>query len=272
MISIPHQPTTYPFPRVSGKIYFYDKIESKRKATPFPYHTSIGLSPLHPEIPRPLPPGPRRLLRALRFQLGSKRIEINLSSSLIDRDLRELDAERPLSVIQLVADEEHDHDRRSEIRLEERFGVGLASDREQRDVELGNEAEDVEPETDPGADGAEHGRERQVVGGAAVHGPRFAEADMREADAAPGEEVGQPGDGQQPGEDGASGRGFVDVSQAAEEQGDDEDYVGTAFGVDAGTDRGTHAACAESLHGSRGGKGAGVGNGEDREGDDRVED
>jgi len=42
--------------------------------------------------------------------------------------------------------------------------VGLAPDREQRDVELGNEADDVEPETDPGADGAEHGRKRQVVG------------------------------------------------------------------------------------------------------------
>lgn len=95
---------------------------------------------------------------------------------------------------------------------------------------------------------------------------------MREADAAPGEKIRQPGDGEQPGEDSASVLSFVDVSQAAKEEGDDEDDVGTAFGVDTCAYRGTHATCTESLDGSCGGEGAGVGDGEDREGDDRVED
>lgn len=39
---------------------------------------------LHPEIPGLLPPRPRHLLRSLLIHLPSERIEIDLSSSLID--------------------------------------------------------------------------------------------------------------------------------------------------------------------------------------------
>ncbi len=137
---------------------------------------------------------------------------------------------------------------------------------------MGDEAEDVEREADPGPDCAEHGSEWEVVGRAAVHGPGFAEANMRVADAAPGEEVGKTGDGQKPSEDGASRWGFVDVGEAAEEEGHDEHDVGTTFGVNAGTDCGTHATCTESLDGTGCGEGAGVRDGEDGQGDDCVED
>ena len=136
---------------------------------------------------------------------------------------------------------------------------------------MGDEAEDVEREADPGPDYAEHGSEREVVGRAAVHGPRLAEADVRVADAAPGEEVGKAGNGQKPSEDGASVFGFVDVGEAAEEEGHDEHDVGTTFGVNTGTDCGTHTTCTESLHGTSCGESARVCDGEDGEGNHCVE-
>jgi len=226
---------------------------------------------LHPEIPSLLPPRPRHLLRPLLIHLASKSIKINLSSPLIDVNIAQLDTQIPLAVEQLVANEERNHDGSREVCLEEIHGIGGTADREERDVELGDEAEDVERETDPGPDCAEHGSEREVVGRAAVHGPRLAEADVGVADAAPGEEVGETGDGQKPSEDGAAVFGFVDVGEAAEKEGHDEHDVGTTFGVNAGTDCGTHATCAESLDGTGCGEGAGVCDGEDGEGDDCVE-
>ena len=191
---------------------------------------------LHPEIPSLLPPRPSHLLRSLLIHLPSESIKIDLSSSLIDVNISQLDAQVPLAVVKLVANEEGNHDGSRKVRLEESHCIGRAADREERDVELGDEAENVERETDPGPDGTEHGSEGEVVGRTAVHGPSFAEADVRVADAAPGEEVGEAGDGQKPGEDGASVVGFIDVGEAAEEEGYDEHDVGTTFRVNAGTD------------------------------------
>ena len=168
-----------------------------------------------------------------------------------------------MSVVQFIADEESDDDWGSEVGFEERLNVWLTADREECDVELGNETKNVEAETDPGADDAEHCCEGQVVGRAAVHGPGFAEADVREADTAPGKEVGEAGDGEQPGEDGASVLGFVDVGQAAEEKGYDEHNVRATLGVYTRADGGTHTTSAKSLDCSRGGESARVGDRQD---------
>lgn len=249
---------------LQGNTIFWLRLTAHRVATHFVR--------LHPEIPSLLPPRPRHLLRPLLIHLPSEGIKIDLSSSLIDINISQLHTQAPLAVVKLVADEEGNHDGSRKVRFKESHCVGRTTDGEQRDVELGNEAENVEHETDPGPDRAEHGSEREVVGRAAVHGPRLAEADVRVADATPGEEVGETGDGEQPREDGAAVVGFVDVGEAAEEEGHDEHDVGTTFRVDAGTNCGTHATCAESLDSTSCGEGAGVCNGENGEGDDCVED
>ena len=71
--------------------------------------------PLQPEIPGLLPPRPRHLLRPLRIHLASKSIEIDLSSSLIDVDIAQLDTQTRLAVEKLVANEERNHDGSREV-------------------------------------------------------------------------------------------------------------------------------------------------------------
>lgn len=73
-----------------------------------------------------------------------------VTTSLVDLDVAESDTDGPLSVVELVGDEEADDDWRGEVGLEEGLGVGwCAADGEERDVELGDEADNVEGETDP---------------------------------------------------------------------------------------------------------------------------
>jgi len=137
---------------------------------------------------------------------------------------------------------------------------------------LGDEAEDVESQTDPGTDCAEHGSEWQVISGSAILSPGLAESNVCEADGAPGEEVGETGDGKQPGKDGSTGFGLIDVSEAAEKESKDQDDVWTTLLINACTDGWAHASSAQSLDCSGRCKGAGVGDGENTEGDDSVED
>lgn len=66
----------------------------------------------------------------------------------------------------------------------------------------------------------------------AVVGPGVAEPDMREADAAPGEERGQAGQGEQPVEDFRAACVEVDICQAAEEQDNADAPEGAARAVD----------------------------------------
>lgn len=75
------------------------------------------------------------------------------------------------------------------------------------------------------------GFEGDLVDRVAVVGPGTAESDMREADAAPGEEGGQARQGQQPVKDFRAPRVEVYICQAAEEQNDADTPEGAARAI-----------------------------------------
>jgi len=79
---------------------------------------------LHPEIPDLLPPWPGSLLGTLSIHLSTESVEVNFATALIDVDLRELDAQGPLAVVELISNEKHDDDGASEVGFEECFCVG----------------------------------------------------------------------------------------------------------------------------------------------------
>lgn len=236
-------------------------------------HQSIlHINRLEPEVPISLPRWPCCLLGSLSVQLGSECNEVNFTSSSIDIDIGKLDTDAPLSVVDLVSNEESDDNWRSEVRLEEGLSIGLSSNRPQSYVELGDEAEDVEAETQPRSDCSEHGSEWQVVGGATSSLPRRSETDVSEADTSPSEEVGESGKGEKPVEDSSSILGLVDVCETAEEKDDDQHNPRATFLINLGTDGWSHTVCAESLDGTGGGECARVGDRDDRDCDHGVED
>lgn len=69
------------------------------------------------------------------------------------------------------------------------------------DTYLGNQHEHDQRQAEVAAVDTPDGLEGDLVDRVAVVGPGVAEPDMREADAAPGEERGQAGQGEQPVED-----------------------------------------------------------------------
>lgn len=77
-----------------------------------------------------------------------------------------------------------------------------------------------------------NGLEGNLVDRVAVVGPSAAEPDMREADAAPGEESGQARQGQQPIEDFGPTGVEVYICQAAKQQNDADTPEGAARAVD----------------------------------------
>lgn len=87
----------------------------------------------------------------------------------------------------------------------------------------------------------------------------------------PGEEVRETGDGQQPSENGASLGSLVDVGETAEKESDDQTDVRATVLVDLGSPFRSHSADAQSLHGTGGTEGTGVGDGDDGQSDDRIE-
>lgn len=102
--------------------------------------------------------------------------------------------------------------------------------------------------------------------------PGLAETDVGGANGAPDEEVGQTGNGKQPGEDGALFCGLTNEGQEAEENLNNNAPNGPTASVDISQDLGSHTSLGHSLHCTRGAEGARVGDRDDREGDDGVED
>ena len=100
------------------------------------------------------------------------------------------------TVRDLVCDIERQDDRKREIQSEEILhqlarAHGLVAQRRERGPELRDQHEDVEDEADPGPDDAGLRAEGELVERAALHAPAFAEPDVCEADAAPGEDGGE---------------------------------------------------------------------------------
>lgn len=68
----------------------------------------------------------------------------------------------------------------------------------------------------------------------ALYAPALAEADVREADGAPGEDGGEAGDGQHPVECVGLFAGGGEEGEEAQDGGDDDGEEGATFAVDVG--------------------------------------
>ncbi|KFY08314.1 hypothetical protein V492_06342, partial [Pseudogymnoascus sp. VKM F-4246] len=143
---------------------------------------------------------------------------------------------------------------------------------EEGHVEGGDEAENVEGESDPRAGDAEHGRERQLVETTTSQLPRATVADVGEADGAPGEEGGETRQREEPVKGLETLGGETDEGEEAEGQGEGHGDPRAAVLVDLLEDAGGHAVQGEGLQCARGTEGGGVGDGDDGEGDDGVHD
>ena len=116
------------------------------------------------------------------------------------------------------------------------------------------------------------GAESQFVEGAALEFPGFAEADVREADGAPGEDGAETAEGEHPGESvvlpGRSGEVGEQTETGSEEDGDE--WAATL--IDVGEDLGGLVLLGESGEGAGGAVDGGVADGEDGDHDDDVHD
>ena len=89
----------------------------------------------------------------------------------------------------------------------------------------------------------------QFVQGVALCLPAGTESDVRQADTAPDEEVGEAGQGEQPGKDSRAGRGLANEGQETEGDLDQNAPDGSALLVDVLEEVGAHFADGKSLHG-----------------------
>lgn len=102
--------------------------------------------------------------------------------------------------------------------------------------------------------------------------PGGAEADVRGANRAPDEQVGQPGQREQPREDGALVGCQADEGQQAKGNLQHDAPDRATLAVDVGHDLGSHTTLRHGLDGPGRAEGAGVGDRDDSQGDDDVED
>ncbi len=104
-----------------------------------------------------------------------------------------------------------------------------------------------------------------------LHLPAAAEADVGKTDAAPHEEVGETGERQEPGEEGATGGGLVYESKEPKDELDNDTPYGASFAVNVHEKFGTHIPRCKGLHGTCRAEGTRVCDTEHGYGDDSVE-
>ena len=129
--------------------------------------------------------------------------------------------------------------------------VGV-SDGRKSGPELCDEDQNIKDEADPGADDAGLGFECQLVEGVAVVFPGLAEADVAGADAGPGDDGGEAGDGEHPVER-LGPRGWASGDDEAEQSGGRSENDGEkrlAGDVDISEDFGGLAAIGEGSGGA----------------------
>lgn len=85
-----------------------------------------------------------------------------------------------------------------EVLSDIRCVVGHTTDGPQCDVELSDEDQGDEDDTEPRAINTAHSLERQFVNGVSLDGPSTTEANVAKADRQPGEESGETRESQQP--------------------------------------------------------------------------
>ena len=220
----------------------------------------------------PLPPGPSGLLGPL---LGQKLREIQLAHTRLQIHLAR--PRHPRLHPDLVGDVEGQDDRGGQIGLEEihRILPGrflLPADGGKAGPELRGQDEQIEDEADPGPDDARLGAEGQLVEGAALHFPGLAEADVGQADGAPGEDGGEAAEGEHPGEGVVLFGGSGEVGEEAEAGGEEDGHERTAALVDVGEDPRRLVLLGEGGKGAGGAVDGGVADREDGDHDDDVHD
>lgn len=142
----------------------------------------------------------------------------------------------------------------------------------ERAVKGGDQAQATENQADPTANDAKRRFVWDLIKRVALGLPGTAEADVGGADGAPDEEVGQPGQRKQPGKDSALFGSLANECQEAEGNLDDDTPDGTTAAIDIGKRLGSHTSLSHGLHRTGRAEGARVGDRDDREGDDGVED
>lgn len=110
--------------------------------------------------------------------------------------------------------------------------------------------ENVKRQSKVRAPDAADGLEGDLVGGVAVVGPGLAEADVGEADGAPGEQSGQRRQREEPVEHNLALRVKVDVGQQTKDENDAHRVEGTAGAVDVGEDLGGVALLRKGSEGT----------------------
>ena len=160
-----------------------------------PHHASWSLEYLVDGLPERAEVLHAALLRLERFP-------VEFAAATVDVDLAELEeaglgAGVGLLLPEVSADVEEYDDEGGEVGVEE----VVRGHRSDGDVELGDEHEDDEDESDPRAVHTKDSLEGELVSGVAVILPGGAEADVGEADGAPGEERREARKGNEPVED-----------------------------------------------------------------------
>ncbi|GKT53638.1 LOW QUALITY PROTEIN: hypothetical protein ColTof3_00977 [Colletotrichum tofieldiae] len=139
-------------------------------------------------------------------------------------------------------------------------------------VEGGDEAKNVQEQTDGAAPDAQGHLVGDLVEGVALHLPGHAHADVRQANGAPDEEVRETRKGEEPGKDGAAVGRLADEGEQTKGNLNQDAPDGATMLIDVGEEARGHAALGHGLHGAGGAEGAAVGDGDDGDGDDGVED
>lgn len=178
---------------------------------------------------------------------------------------------------ELVAEVEDEHDGHREDLEEEVLGdaarsrIGGAQRGDGR-PELRRHDEQVGDEPDVGAHEADLRAERQLLRRVAGEAPGAAEADVAQADAAPGEEAGEAADGDEPVKDFALLLEVDEVREQAHGEGEEHGDERAALAVDVGEQLGGVGLLGEGGERARGAEDGGVADGDDGEEDDGVHD
>ena len=228
-----------------------------------PAKNKNSLENLAGDLINALPLRPLRPLQAIRLnqrraiQLPAPRNQIHIPR-----------AHERRAEVNLIRDVESDYYREGQVIEEESLHAGTRAERTVADLpsrgpELGDEHEYVEDEAEPRAVDADLRFEGQLVERVALQAPGAAEADVCQADGAPGEDGGESGEGVQPVEGGVGG-GLAAADDEAEEaedgrEGDGDE--GAAAAVDVRKDAGRLALLCERGEGAGGAVDGGVADG-----------
>ena len=186
----------------------------------------------------------------------------NASALLVDLVPRELAAagididvgerEPALTLPEEANRPEEEDDGEGKVRHEEALGiVEAAGDGADGNEELGDEDEEDEEETEVGAVDTTDSLEGNLVSGVSVVGPGRAEADVGQADAAPSEEGGKTGKGEEPVEDGRAITGETNVGKGTEDEHGEDGEEGAVGAVDVVEDLGGITLLGKSGKGTR---------------------